>query len=233
MQALIQDLRYSPRVFFEILLQDTRYAVRRLWQARAFTITTILTLALGIGATTSIFTLVHAVLLKSLPVSKPEDLYRLGKEAHCCVLSGYTQNKEFSIVSYELYQHFRDNTKGFAELAAFRAGGGWPFGVRRASDAESAQRYSGELVSGNYFVMFGVNAIAGRTLAERDDQPGAPPVAVMSYRLWQQKYGSDPSVIGSVFNINDKPFTVVGIAPPGFFGDTLSSLPPDFFMPLV
>jgi hypothetical protein len=97
----------------------------------------------------------------------------------------------------------------------------------------TAQRYSGELVSGNYFVMFGVNAIAGRTLAERDDQPGAPPVAVMSYRLWQQKYVSDPSVIGSVFNINDKPFTVVGIAPPGFFGDTLSSLPPEFFMPLA
>jgi hypothetical protein len=136
MQTLIQDLRDSPQLFLEILLQDTRHAVRRLWKARAFTITTILTLALGIGATTSIFTLVHAVLLKSLPVSKPEDLYRLGKEAHCCVLGGYTQNKEFSIVSYELYQHFRDNTKGFAELAAFRAGGGWPFGVRRASDAD-------------------------------------------------------------------------------------------------
>ena len=80
--------------------------------------------------------------------------------------------------------------------------------------------------------MFGIRAYAGRVLTAQDDQPGAPPVAVMSYRLWQQKYGSDPSVIGSVFNLNDKPFTVVGITPPGFFGDTLRSTPPDFFLPL-
>ena len=65
-----------------------------------------------------------------------------------------------------------------------------------------------------------------------DDRPGAPPVAVMSYRLWQQSYAADPSVIGSIFNLNDKPFTVVGITPPGFFGDTLRSTPPDFFLPL-
>ena len=69
-------------------------------------------------------------------------------------------------------------------------------------------------------------------LPPRTIEPGAPPVAVMSYRLWQQRYGSDPSVIGSVFNLNDKPFTVVGITPPGFFGDTLRSTPPDFFLPL-
>jgi ABC-type antimicrobial peptide transport system permease subunit len=81
--------------------------------------------------------------------------------------------------------------------------------------------------------MFGVNAFAGRMLTATDDQAGAPPVAVMSYRLWQQKYGSDPSVIGSVFNINSKPFTVVGIAPPSFFGDTLRDAPPDFFLPLA
>ncbi|HEY1213066.1 MAG TPA: ABC transporter permease, partial [Bryobacteraceae bacterium] len=84
-----------------------------------------------------------------------------------------------------------------------------------------------------YFAMFGVNALAGRTLTPRDEQSGAPPVAVMSYRLWQQKYGSDPSVIGSIFNLNNKPFTVVGITPPGFFGDTLTNSPPDFFIPLA
>ena len=80
--------------------------------------------------------------------------------------------------------------------------------------------------------MFGLNAYAGRMLTPRDDQPGAPPVAVMSYRLWQQRYGSDPSVIGSIFNVNEKPFTMVGITPPGFFGDTLRNTPPDFFLPL-
>ena len=80
--------------------------------------------------------------------------------------------------------------------------------------------------------MFGIKAYAGRALTAADDQPGAPPTAVMSYRLWQQRYGSDPSVIGSVFNLDDKPFTVVGITPPGFFGDTLRNAPPDFFLPL-
>ncbi|HEY1945580.1 MAG TPA: ABC transporter permease [Bryobacteraceae bacterium] len=227
-----RDQRGLP--FLETLMQDTRHAVRRLRKAPAFTITTILTLALGIGATTSIFTLVHAVLLKSLAVANPSDLYRLGRQTHCCMWGGYSQDAEYSLVSYELYQHFRDNTKGFAELAGFQAGGGGSlFGVRRASDTEAAQSHRGEFVSGNYFAMFGVRAFAGRSLAARDDQPTAPPVAVMSYRLWQQKYGTDPSIIGSIFNFNGKPLTVIGITPPGFFGDTLSDSPPDFFLPLA
>jgi len=217
--------------FVETCWQDLRYGFRRLRMAPAFTIATVLTLALGIGATTSIFTLVHAVLLKSLPVANPDELYRLGRESRCCYQGGYSQEKEFSLASYELYKYFRDNTKGFSELAAFPA----PeplFGVRRAGTSEAAQSYPGEFVSGNYFTMFGIKAYAGRALTDGDDQPSAPPVAVMSYRLWQEKYGSDPSVIGSVFNLNDKPFTVVGITPPGFFGDSLRNTPPDFFLPL-
>jgi predicted permease len=224
-----RDQRGLP--FLETLIEDTRHALRRLRKAPAFTITTILTLALGIGATTSIFTLVHAVLLKSLPVANPDELYRLGKEAYCCNWGGYTQDKEFSIVSYNLYKHFRNNTKDFVELAAFSAFDPL-FGIRRSGRAEAAESYPGEFVSGNYFAMFGLNAYAGRVLRTQDDQPGAPPVAVMSYRLWQQRYGTSPSVIGSVFDINGKPFTIVGITPPGFFGDTLRNNPPDFFPPL-
>ncbi len=218
--------------FLETLLQDTRYTLRRLRKAPAFTITTILTLALGIGATTSIFTLVHAVILKSLAVANPGELCRLGKESRCCYWGGYSQETEFSLVSYDLYKYFRDNTKGFAELAAFGASDQL-FGVRRFGSSDSAQGYPGEFVSGNYFTMFGINAYAGRVLTASDDRPGAPPVAVMSYRLWQQRYGSDPSVIGSIFNLDDKPFTVVGITTPGFFGDTLRNNPPDFFLPLA
>lgn len=228
---LYRDQRGLP--FMETLFQDLRHTLRRLRKAPAFTITTILTLALGIGATTSIFTLVHAVLLKSLAVSNPNDLYRLGRETHCCVWGGYDQSQGFSLVSNELYERFRDNTKGFAELAGFQAGDGSLFGVRRAGSAEAAHGYPGKFVSGNYFAMFGINAFAGRMLARRDDRPDAPPVAVMSYRLWQQKYASDPSVIGGVFNLDNKSFTLVGIAPPGFFGDTLTGSPPDFFMPLA
>ncbi len=216
----------------ETLIQDTHHALRRLRNAPAFTITTVLTLALGIGATTSIFTLVHAVLLKSLAVANPGELYRLGKETRCCYWGGYSQDKEFSIISYELYKQFRDNTKGFAELAAFSASESL-LGGRRHGDSEAAQVYPAEVVSGNYFRMFGIKAYAGRALTPADDQANASPAAVMSYRLWQQKYGSDRSIIGSVFDLNEKPFTVVGIAPPGFFGDTLRSAPPDFYLPLA
>lgn len=215
----------------ERLLQDLRHAVRRLRMAPAFTISTVLTLALGIGATTSIFTLVHAVLLKSLPVANPAELYRLGRESHCCYTAGLSQQDEWSIVSYDLYKYIRDNTKGFAELAAFQDL--TPIlGVRRSGNSAPAESYPGEFVSGNYFTMFGVGAYAGRALSPADDQPNAPPVAVMSYRLWQEHYASDPSVVGAVFNLDDKPFTIVGIAPPGFFGDTLRNLSPDFFLPL-
>jgi predicted permease len=215
----------------ETLFQDTRYALRRLRMAPAFTIATVLTLALGIGATTSIFTLVHAVLLKSLPVANPSELVRLGKEARCCYWPGYDQDKEFSLASYDLYKYFRDHTGDFAELSAFSANTHL-LGVRRTGNAAPAQSYPGEFVSGNYFATFGIHAYAGRVLTAADDRPGAPEVAVMSYRLWQQKFGLDPSIIGGAFSFDNKPFTVVGIAPPGFFGDTLRNSPPDFFVPL-
>src|SRR2546423_10513233 len=105
-------------------------------------------------------------------------------------------------------------------------------GGRRTRRGGAAQIYTGQFVSGNYFTMFGIRAYAGRALTVEDDRPGAAWVAVMSYRLGQERYGSDPSVIGAVFHMNEKPFTMVGITPPGFFGETLRSTPPDFFLPL-
>ena len=225
-----RDQRGLPPI--ETFAHDVRLGLRRLRKTPTFTAATVLTLALGIGATTAIFTLVHAVLLKSLPVSNPDQLYRLGKTNHCCVWGGYTQEGDFSIVSYELYQYFRDHTAGFAELAAFQADTTF-LGVRRAHDNNVAETYMGEFVSGNYFTMFGLPAYAGRALSVSDDRPGAAPVAMMTYRVWEQKYGLDPSVIGAAFNIDDRPFTIVGITPPGFFGDTLRAKPPDFFLPIA
>src|SRR5204863_2891380 len=165
------------------LIQDLRYALRRLRMAPAFTIATVLTLALGIGTTTSIFTLVHAVLLKSLPVANPSELYRMGREPRCCYVAGYSQEKEFSLVSYDLYTYLRDHTKGFSELAAFPSVQ-HQFGVRRSGSSDAAQSHPGEFVSGNAFTMFGIRAYAGRALTAEDDRVGAPLVAVMSYRLW-------------------------------------------------
>jgi predicted permease len=224
-----RDQRGLP--LMETLIQDGRHALRRLRMAPAFSVATILTLALGIGATTSIFTLVNAILLKSLPVTNPGELYRLGREAHCCYLGGYSQEKEFSLVSYDLYRYLKDNTRGFSELAAFPSNQGL-FGVRRSNTSDAAQSYPGEFVSGNYFRMFGVRPYAGRTFTDADDQPGAPPVAVISYRIWEQRYGADPSVIGSTFDVDQKPVTVVGVAPPGFFGDTLREAATEIFLPL-
>jgi predicted permease len=182
----------------------------------------VLTLALGIGATTAIFTLVHAVLLKSLPVARPEELYRVGDEENCCVNGGLQEN--WSLFSYDKYLAFRDNTPGFSELAAFQAGRGRA-GVRRAGSNDPAESQRTQFVSGNFFSMFGIGAYAGRVFTPEDDRRGGEPVAVMSYRTWQQRYGLDPSVVGSTFTLNGKPFTVIGVTPPSFYGDRLENTP--------
>jgi predicted permease len=211
------------------LREDVRYAVRQFAHAPGFTATAVLTLALGIGATTAIFTLVHAVLLKSLPVAKPSELYRVGDVENCCVNGGLQD--DWSLFSYDKYKTFRDGTPGFTELAAFQAGRSL-IGVRRNGSNQPAESQRSEYISGNYFSMFGLGAYAGRVLTPQDDHKGADPVAVMSYRTWLQKYGLDPSVIGASFTMNGQPFTVVGIAPPGFFGDRIESAPA-FWLPLA
>lgn len=212
------------------LIEDARYAMRQFSKAPGFTITAVLTLALGIGATTAIFTLVHAVLLKSLPVAKPSELYRIGSEDDCCITGGLQQ--DWKLFSYDLYRTFRDGTQGFAELAAFQAGHNL-VAARRAGSNHPAESMVGEYVSGNYFSLFGIGAYAGRVFSMQDDHKGADPVAVMNYRTWVQKYGQDPSIVGAAFSFNGQSFTVVGIAPPGFFGDRLETDPPAFWIPLT
>jgi predicted permease len=215
-----------------MLFQDLRYAVRQLLKSPAFTLTAIVTLALGIGATTSIFTLVHAVMLKSLPVTRPDELYRIGKKVHCCNWGGYTQWEEFSLFNNELYHRFKDNTPAFEELAAFQ-GGYTGIGVRQAGSAQPAESRNGQFVSGNFFSTFGVGVWIGRVLIPADDREGAPPVAVMSYHAWKEKFNSDPTVVGSVFQFDKTPFTIVGVAAPGFYGASLRGWGmPDVWMPL-
>jgi len=210
------------------ILDDVRYAMRQFAHAPGFTATAVLTLALGIGATTAIFTLVHAVLLRSLPVAKPSELYRVGDVENCCVNGG--MQDDWSLFSYDKYKTFRDNTPGFSELAAFQAGRGL-IGARRAGSNQPAQSLLTQYVSGNYFSMFGISAYAGRVFTQADDRQGADPVVVMSYRTWQEKYGKDLSVVGSSFVFNGHPFTVIGVAPPRFYGDRMESSPA-FWFPL-
>ncbi len=212
------------------LWEDVRYSLRQFAKAPGFTATAVLTLALGIGATTAIFTLVHAVLLKSLPVTDPAALWRVGNEENCCVNGGMQDN--WTLFSFEQYKQFREHTQGFEELAAFQSGQTL-IGVRRNGSNKSSESYKSEFVSGNYFSTFGIPAYFGRTLTPRDDTKGAPAVAMMSFRTWQEKFGKDRSVVGAGFVVNGQPFTVVGVTPPGFFGDRVQSNPPAFFIPLA
>jgi putative ABC transport system permease protein len=211
------------------VLEHVRYALRQFRKAPGFTATAVLTLSLGIGATTSIFTLVHAVLLKSLPVARPEQLVRVGNEENCCINGGMQDN--WTLFSFEQYRQFKEQTPGFEELAAMQAGNSL-MGVRWSGNSKPSESFRGEFVSGNYFSTFGIPAYAGRMLSPQDDTKGAPAVAVMSFRTWQEKFGGDRSVVGTGFVMNSQPVTVVGIAPPGFFGDRVQSNPPSFWLPL-
>lgn len=211
---------------------DLRFALRQLRKSPGFTLTAVLTLALGIGATTAILTLVHAVLLKSLPVARPQELWRFGDKVHCCGWGGYTQDEEFSLFNYELYRRFRDHTPAFTDLAAFE-GGSEQLAVRPMGSSQPADTRNGQFISGNFFRTFGIGPWMGRVFTDSDDRDSVPPVAVMSYHTWVTKYGKDPSVVGAAFQINNKPFTVIGVAAPGFFGADLGAgRIPDFWMPL-
>ncbi|HXX71463.1 MAG TPA: ABC transporter permease [Candidatus Acidoferrum sp.] len=215
----------------DTLLQDLRYALRQLRKAPGFTLTAVLTLALGIGANIAIFTLVHGILLRSLPVTNPAQLYRIGDTDSCCVEGGFvSDNGDFDIFSYDLYLHLKNSAPEFEQLAAMQAA---RTGVTVRRGSEAAKPLHSEFVSGNYFSTLGVGAFSGRPLTATDDTPSAAPAAVISYRAWQAEFAADPALVGSKITIQAKPFTVVGIAPPGFFGDRITDVPPDFWMPLA
>ena len=219
--------------WLEHIAQDSKLALRQLRKSPGFTIVAILTLALGIGANTAVFTLVHAVLLKPLPVKDPGQLYSLGDTSMCCDTTDFADiRNNFVLFSYPLYKQLRDNTPEFSDLAAFQTAPA-NLSVRRSGVSAPAEPFYGEIVSGNYFATLGLEAYAGRTLLAEDDQPTAAPAAVMSYRAWQLHYGADPGVIGATFTLNGLPATIVGVAPPGFYGDSLRSDPPDFWVPLA
>jgi predicted permease len=218
-----------PEADMQTLRQDIAYAFRQMRQSPVFTVTAMLTLALGIGATTAIFSLIHTVMLKSLPVVDPSSLYRIGDGQDCCVQGSPQDN--WGMFSYAFYELMKKNTPEFEELAAFQAGGG-PISTRRSEGDRVAKPLRGEFVSGNYFHTFGLGAFAGRTFQPSDDQASASPVAMISYRAWQQEYGSDPKIVGSSFILSGHPFTIIGITPPGFFGETLRSDPPDLWIPI-
>ena len=235
--ARAQSHEQRPSFFLGILLQDVSYALRQLKKSRGFTVTAVLTLALGIGANAAIFTLVNAILLKNLPVADPSALIRVGNTNECCVNfgtagdSGAGDDGSYALFSTETWRQLRKNAPEFEELAAMQSGFGALI-VRLDKSGEAARSVKGEFVSGNYFRTFGLQPPIGRLFTDADNVEGAPLAAVMSYETWQNNYAGDSSVVGSTFWINTKAVTITGIAPKGFYGDRLSSTPPDIYLPL-
>ncbi len=210
-------------------LGTLKYTLRQFRRSPVFTSAAILTLALGIGGTTAIFTLIHAVMLRSLPVSDPVLLYRIGDGDDCCVEGG--PQDRWGMYSFPLFERLKAAMPEFEEVTAFQAGSNW-VSVRRQGDANTAKPLIEEYVTGSYFSTFGIRAFGGRLFTPDDDKPSAPPVAVLSHQAWETDYGADPSVVGATFVIDGHPFTIIGVTPPGFFGDTLRSDPPEIWIPV-
>ena len=215
----------------ELLMYDIRYALRQLRKTPGFTLTVVITLALGIGANTAIFTLVHGILLSSLPVNDPSLLYRIGDKDDCCYYNNFqNDNGDFDLFSGDLYLHLKQSAPEFEQLAAVQAGGGGY--IARVGNAPGRPMRT-EFVSGNYFTTLGIGAFAGRLFNQNDDVLGATPTLVLSYKSWSTDFAADPNIVGSTIYVQLHPFVVAGVAPPGFFGDRVISNPPDAWLPLA
>src|SRR5215469_12360529 len=167
-------------------------------------------------------------MLRSLPVSDPQLLYRIGSGDDCCGIGGL-QNR-WGLFSFSFFQRLAAASPEFEQVTAFQAGWG-RMNVRRQGTSAGTPLTS-EYVAGNYFSTLGVRAYGGRLITPDDDTPASAPTAVLSHRAWETVYGADPAVVGSTFTIEQHPFTIVGITPPGFFGDTLNADPPDIWLPI-
>ena len=228
----LQTYRWEDELF-----QDLRYGVRMLRKSRGFTAVAVLSLALGIGANTAIFSLLDAVVLKTLPVRNPEELVLFNwlsgpKGMARSVLgdigrdpaTGMTTSTSFSYLSFE---HLRDQNQSLVEVFAFTAK---QLNINANGQAEVV---SGQFVSGDYYAGLGVQPVLGRTISVEDDQAAASAVAVITHRYWQQRFGLDPAVVGKTIYVNNISCTIIGVTPPGFHGALQVGQSPDVSIPLA
>ncbi len=223
-------------------LMDLRYALHMMWKQPGFTLVAVLTLALGVGANTALFSVVDAVLLKKLPVQNPDELvlFKSSWNSEKFGVGGYsgsnrrdkatglTVGTSFALQTVNrLREHSRDPQSAVSEIFAFA-----PIEINLNSGTQ-AEVVSGQVVTGNYYSALGVPAIVGRTITDADDNAGASPVAVLSYRYWSTRFGSDQSVVGRQVNINNVPFTVVGVTPQSFEGTQEVGSTQDVSIPLT
>ena len=205
------------------LLQDLRYGVRMLIKSKAVTAVAVLSLALGIGANTAIFSLINAVMLKMLPVQAPQELILLS-----LVGPGRTSNN----FNYPLFEQLRESAQSVTGLIAANTVNGLRMTVSEPGTSGEVETVQQSQVSGNYFSVLGVSAVVGRVLSDDDDRAASPqPVAVISYDFWKRRFGLDPSIVGKKITLNESPFTIIGVTPPGFHGFEVGPKP-DLWWPL-
>jgi predicted permease len=217
----------------ETFVQDLRYTLRMFIKSPAFTLVAVLTLTLGIGANTAIFSLLDAVLLKSLAVKEPDKLVLFGKGESQGVTNSFP-NESWDLFSYPFYQEVRKHNEVFTDVTALLSIP-WDVHGRVNTNAASddAEQINVQLVSGTYFSVLGVNAISGRAFNEADDQiAGGHPVAVASYAWWQRRMGGNQAIVGKSITIDQTNYTIIGVAPKEFFGTTVGQAP-DIWVPLA
>jgi predicted permease len=237
--ALWDALVLQPQRWEDEMIQDLRYGARMLLKSRGFTLVVVLSLALGIGANTVVFSLLDAVLLKTLPVKEPERLvlFRwLSGEKKVWNSTSSESEREFdrgtgleigTSFSYPAFEHFRANNQSLSETFAF---------VYTGADLNidgQAETVSGQFVSGNYFAGLGLSALLGRTLTNDDDKAGAEPAVMISYRYWLRRFSGDPAVVGKTIHMGETAFTIAGVAPPEFYGTSNIGNAANFWAPLA
>jgi predicted permease len=216
--------------FIDEFASDLRFAFRIMRKRPGFAAVAILTLGLGIGANTGIFTLINALMLRNLPVRWPEQLVLFSDDPRGIELSGAPPDSgDWIKFSYPSYVYFRDHNQSFEGLLTFEGGIGLKVDQGGQKAAGSA---TGERVSGNYFSLLGVEPTAGRLLTPEDDRPGAVPVGVISEAYWEREFGRDPAAIGRTVSVNKVPVTIIGVAPREFFGEEISLKPADYWLPM-
>jgi putative ABC transport system permease protein len=207
----------------ETLWNDIRFGLRGLAKSPGFTAVAVLSLALGIGANTALFSLVNGLLLRHLPVTHPEQLAAVGLTSRVGGVSHGTP--QFGLFSLPLYYAVRDANHSFSGLLATGRTGALDLSAEGSAATAEVEHPRGRLVTGNYFSVLGVHAAAGRTFTEQDDRPGgvSPPTVVLAYQYWQRRFGLDPGVVGKRLKINGGLFTIIGVAAPDFTGEIVGA----------
>ena len=236
-EARIQSQSRSGGIGMGSLAQDLRYGVRMLLKAKSFTAVAVLSLALGIGANTALFSLIDAVLLKVLPVKKPSELvlfnwlsgprgmaHRTDGSTSDDPATGMRTSTSFSFLTFE---RFRDHNEMLSGVFAFA-----PFEQLNVNVDGVAEVAGGQLVTGGYCEALGIQALLGSTIRPGDDESGANPVVVISHRYWERRFAGDPTIIGKKINVNNVPFTLIGVTPRDFFGTLQVGESPDLTIPM-